>query len=99
MASWYSSKYDADETIDDLIEIMKKHGEKWKGKYYIYQKNMKKSVGFVVSSTKTFKVLPDKKKNLKLYDNLLKHFQIKIFDRKKCGEVEHIEMIVYNNFN
>ena len=37
MASWYSSEYDADETIDDLIEIMKKHGDKWKGKYYIYQ--------------------------------------------------------------
>ena len=69
------------------------------GEILYLSKNMKKSVGFVVSSTKTFKVLPDKKKNLKLYDNLLKHFQIKIFDRKKCGEVEHIEMIVYNNFN
>ena len=69
------------------------------GEILYLSRNMKKSVGFVVSSTKAFKALPDKKKNLKLYDDLLKYFHIKVLDRKKCGEVEHIEMIVYNNIN
>ena len=69
------------------------------GEILYLSRNMKKSVGFVASSTKAFKVLPDKKKSLKLYDDMLKHFQIKVIERKKCGEVEHIEMIVYNNFN
>lgn len=69
------------------------------GEILYLSRNMKKSVGFVVSSTKAFKALPDKKKNLKLYDDLLKYFHIKVLDRKKCGEVEHIEMIVYNNLN
>ena len=37
LASWYSSEYGTDETMDDLIEIMKKYDDKWKEKYYIYR--------------------------------------------------------------
>ena len=99
LASWYSSRYGTDKTMDDLIEIMKKYNDKWTGKYYIYRK-ICKNVGFIILETKGFKVFINKTKNLKFYDDLLKHFQVAIIVRKKCGyNEEHIEMIVHNNFN
>lgn len=65
LASWYSSEYKVNEVMNNLIKIMKKYGDKWKGKYCIYRK-ICKNVAFLVSGSKVFKVLINKTKNLKL---------------------------------
>lgn len=47
LASWYSSKYDADEVLVNLMEVIKKHCDGWKGKRYIYRE-ICKNLGFLI---------------------------------------------------
>lgn len=57
--SWYSSKYDADEVLVNLMEVIKKHCDGWKGKRYIYRE-ICKNLGFLISNAKSFKLLLNK---------------------------------------
>ena len=55
LALWDSSEYNAEEPLDDLIEIIKKHEDKLKGKYYIHLE-ISKNNGFVESNAESFKL-------------------------------------------
>lgn len=66
LASWYSSKYDADEVLVNLMEVIKKHCDGWKGKRYIYRE-ICKNLGFLISNAKSFKLLLNKNRHVKLY--------------------------------
>ena len=91
----YSSEYYAENALDDLIEIIKKHSNKCKGKHYIYWE-ICKSVGFVISNTKLLSLLLNWNRNIKLYDDLSKLFQVEINNQKNSRgyKDEHIKMIV-----
>ena len=82
LACWYSSEYNVDNALDNLGEVIKKHWNCWKGKYYVYIKICKK-IGFVIWSSESFKLLLNKNRYLKLHNNLFKHFHVEIIEQKK----------------
>ena len=53
LTCWYLAECNTHETLDELINILQKHGDTWKGKYYIYRKICKET-GFALSSGKPF---------------------------------------------
>ena len=99
LACWYSSKYNVDDALDNLVEVIKKHRNCWKGKYCVYIEICKK-IGFVILSSESFKLLLNKNRYLKLHDNLFKHFYVEIIEQKKSWGYKNdlIKMIVCNNF-
>ena len=76
LTCWYSSEYNiADEAFDNLMNTIQKYDDGWKTRCYLYR-IICESVVFEVANQKSFKLLINKTKNLKLYEDLFKYFHV-----------------------
>ena len=76
LTCWYSSEYNiADEAFGNLMNTIQKHDDGWKIRCYLYR-IICENVVFEVANQNSFKLLINKTKNLKLYEDLFKYFHI-----------------------